>query len=66
MKSTSSGKKCARRTVTVGIRASSETREQLGRLVDTMSDTLGTRVTISQAFAVAVKEALAKRQVALP
>ena len=48
---------------TIGIRLAPETRRDFERLTDMLSDELGVKVTMSQAFAIAVREMLNRRGV---
>lgn len=48
--------------MTLGFRVSPESRDLLDHLVDLLSEHLGTRVSRAQAFNVAVKEAVERRE----
>lgn len=50
------------KTVTLGLRVTPENRDLLDRLVELISEQLGTRVSRVQAFNIAVKEAVRRRE----
>lgn len=50
------------KTVTLGLRITPESRDRLDHLVDLLSEQLGDRVSRVQAFNVAVREAIKRRE----